>query len=94
MSIFSRKKPDPALVERLETLEREIRNLRLDWSEAYDKIARMMGRIAKREGALLAREEALSPAAQEPAGDTNTPPSTLDPISQQVLALRRRRGAP
>ena len=32
----------------LDTLERHSKNLRLEWSETYDKIQRLFGRIAKR----------------------------------------------
>lgn len=80
---FRRKEPSPDLIERIETLERGLRAIRLEWEETYDKVARMMGRIAKRQA--LAEK-----AAEDAPGSTIPGGVGLDPMSQAILARRRR----
>lgn len=85
--LFKRSEPSPDLDERLESLERQVKRLRLEWEDVYEKVARLMGRIAKRQALIQeaeTREDA--PGPPERAG------LPLDPISQQVLARRRLGG--
>jgi len=73
-------------VERIETLERAISGLRLEWSDTYEKIVRMMGRINKRAALVAAAAETIredAPGSTEPAG------VPTDPFSEQVRAIRR-----
>lgn len=83
---FKPKPASPDLVERIETLERGLRSLRLDWDDTYEKIARMMGRIAKRQ-ALAARAETAEDAPESSNGEG----PVLDDFSQRVLAQRSHR---
>jgi hypothetical protein len=83
---FKPKPAPPGLDERLETLERAVRSLRLDWEDTYEKIARLMSRIAKRQ-ALAARAETAEDAPESP----NAEGPALDDFSQRVLAQRSHR---
>jgi len=88
-----KKKPAPgylqrqlaALTLRLVTLERDQRNLKLDYLETYDKVQRLMSRVAKR-AALDNPAPVLKP---EPEHD---PYSHLDKISADIMR-RRANGA-
>lgn len=66
------------LEERLDRLERAIRDLHVDWDSTYEKFARLNGRLAKR-----AKRELETP---EPPDDG------LDPISRAILAERGDNG--
>lgn len=44
----TRSEPNGDLVERMEALERAIRNLKTDWDETYEKFSRLNARLAKR----------------------------------------------
>jgi hypothetical protein len=79
---FRRKDPSPDLLERIDALERGHKRMRLEWEETYDKVARMMGRIAKRAKLDETREDA--PGSTIPGG------MGADPMSQAILARRRR----
>ena len=84
---FRRKPASPDLLERIETLERGLRGLRLDWEDTYEKISRILSRISKR-AALAAARGAETP--EDAPQSTNAEQPALDPFSEQVLALRRR----
>ena len=43
--------------ERLGQLEREMKRLTLEWTDAYDRLKHMMGRVAKRSALLEKAEE-------------------------------------
>ena len=86
--LFRRSEPSPDLDERLESLERSVKRLRLEWEDVYEKVARLMGRIAKRQALITQAEE----TAQDAPGPLERPALGLDPISQQVLARRRAGG--
>jgi hypothetical protein len=85
---FTQKPASPDLRERLEVLERSFKSLRLEWDETYDRVSRLMGRIAKR--AALDQKRAEEASDVDP-GSTNGPPPDVDDFSKQVLALRRHR---
>lgn len=47
--MFSKtRKPDRDLIERIEKLEKSVRDIRLDWDDTYEKFARLNQRLAKR----------------------------------------------
>ena len=83
---FKQKPASPDLVERIETLERGLRNLRIDWDDTYEKLTRILGRITKRDA--LARARGAETPEDAP-GSHEPEPAATDPFSQQVLALRR-----
>lgn len=85
--LFRRSDPSPDLEERLDALERSVKRLRLEWEDVYEKVARLMGRIAKRQALISAAE-----TAEDAPGPPERPAMALDPISQQVLARRRASG--
>ena len=69
------------LCEEMAALQRDIRGLRLEWSETYDKIHRLFGRIAKRA--------ALdSPAPPPPLVPEVPAEPQIDEISAAILARR------
>lgn len=80
------KPDDPSLVERVETLERALKNLRLEWEETYDKLNHAVKRLQKRE-----RD---APGIEPPTEPGTDPLKDLDPISQAIWARRRRVSAP
>jgi len=61
-------------------LAREVRGLKLEYIELYDKVRHQMSRMAKRS-AVVTRER-IEEEVDEPTGDT------IDPISAKILALR------
>ncbi len=69
------------LTEQVSLLERSFRNLELDYLQTYDKVKRLMSRVAKR-------------AAIDHQPDTNETPliddkfSHMDPISAEILRRR------
>lgn len=90
MSLFGKKpasKPVQnamlAFSARLATLEREQRSLKLEFLETYDKVNRLMARVAKRA--------ALdNPKPPEPPEEALDEFSNLDPISAEIHRRRAR----
>ena len=87
MSIFGKKLTLERLQEDLakqkaitNDLEREVRGLRLEYIELYDKVRHQMSRMAKR--AAVDDRKQLELEGTEPDDDG------VDPISAQILALR------
>lgn len=82
------------LEERIEKLERGHRALDMEWSEHYDKIRHMFGRMAKRSAIIEKANEAEE--AQQEAGEPPDESPLLDGLSArqrllqaQILASRR-----
>ena len=80
-----------ARLMRLETLcddtARANKKLDLEFSELYDKVSRLMSRMARRYAHDLKENGGEQPL------DTETPPSDgLDPISREILQRRARLG--
>lgn len=63
-SIFNHLDRLRKLEERLETVEREVKNAVLDWDELYEKMRRLTGRVEKR-AALIERPEAAATPGTE-----------------------------
>jgi len=53
---------------RIDRLEHDVRMLRLEWEETYDKVHRLLGKVARRHGAMLAAEKR---ADEDAPGSTN-----------------------
>lgn len=91
MKLFKQSKPDPDLWEGLgrlrrsqEVLEGQMKQLKLEWDETFDKIRRLTSRLAKRDAIDKRRSEATN-------GDTSEPEfPQVDSITQKILARRNR----
>lgn len=70
------------LEERMNKLERRLRDIETDWTATYDKFHRLNMRIAKRVKA----EEERAEVAPEP---TNGPEVVPNPLAQQLLRRGR-----
>jgi hypothetical protein len=82
-------KADKDMVDRLETLERTVKGLRLEWEDAYDKMRTLTARFVKRAQRIEQHEEEEQQESGSPTGSP-TVARTLDPISQRILDRRRR----
>ncbi len=88
------------LQERLETVERDMRNLRLDWEATYEKIRTLMARLAKRAekldtaspGLATGESEEIVPAALSPTYSRLTPRQKQ--IQIQIMQRRKANGGP
>jgi aromatic ring-opening dioxygenase catalytic subunit (LigB family) len=79
-----------AIVERLETVERGLRNLSTDWLEFEEKVQRKVWRAAKTK-ALDAPPEEPDATAAAPPEELDPALRHLDPVSRKIVQLRRRR---
>jgi len=70
-----------ALTEQVNLLERSFRNLELDYLQTYDKVKRLMSRVAKRAAIDDRRPD-------EPELETQDKFSHLDPISADIMRRR------
>lgn len=83
MSLFSRKaKPNDDLDLRLSKLEREVRDLYIDWTQTYEKFSRMYARLHKRLKDEQKRAEDDSGEPIEAAGDGR---HTTNPLAARLL---------
>jgi len=87
MSIFGDKKALGRILDRLATiddsissLERNYRNLELEYIDLYDKVKRQMSRMAKRNA--VDNKELLE------LPEIPDPDDGVDPISRSILARR------
>lgn len=92
MGLFGKKKDSPLLEERLfrlesknDELDRELRGLRLEYIELYDKVSHQMSRMAKRYTAA----QKTDPDPPDP-NSSDSPSDTLDPISRSIMLRRAR----
>jgi len=69
------------LTEQVSLLERSFRNLELDYLQTYDKVKRLMSRVAKR----AAIDEPTGGDAELPIQDKF---SHLDPVSAEIMRRR------
>lgn len=75
--------------ERLEKLEHEIKALRWEWDDAYDKLRTLTARFAKRAQQIEKHEAMVQTAAASPTGST-TATSVLDPMTKRILERRQK----
>lgn len=71
---------------RILALEADMKSLRSEWEDLYDKVLRLLRRLNKRAQDLQAREETPEDAPEP----TNGGPMGIDPISAKILARRAR----
>lgn len=95
MRIFSRKPradevTPPASVldlqQRMERLERDIRDLKTDWNTTYDKFHSLTMRMRKRA---KIEEEKLEKGPEDPPGDANGDRRVSNPLAEQLLRRGR-----
>lgn len=74
-----------SLADRVASLERQSREIQLEWDNAFQKLRRIMGR--------LDRYRALDEAREEPSDEssTNSPSPSMDDEMQRADILRRAR---
>jgi len=80
---FSNKKASPDLTEVQESiasLKRDFQNLEFEWSNAYDKLRKMMQRVAKR----------AEVAEKAPDGNDPDPPPSLQMENGQLMPMGGR----
>jgi DNA anti-recombination protein RmuC len=81
--------------ERLEKLEKTIRNLEVEWTEVYNKFRTLQMRVAKQVQRLDANSSQEEPQKAEGDGVVRTA-SSLSPrmqrIQEEILERRRRGG--
>ncbi len=95
MGIFLSSKDVNSLSKRVDQLETDIRQLKLEWLSTYDKFRSILARIAKREERARAMDDAEPSAGFQEATPGNGPvASSLDPISAKILARRNRMRPP
>jgi len=88
MAIFGKNRATNALVEQVgalteqvSLLERSFRNLELDYLQTYDKVKRLMSRVAKRAAIDHPIDHAVDPEIQDQF-------SHMDPISADIMRRR------
>jgi hypothetical protein len=86
-NIFRQKPAYPDLEDRLELCERQLKAIRLEWEDTYERITRLMGRIAKRQALEARRAETAEDAPEDAIPEQRE----LDPFSQKILAQRHAR---
>lgn len=103
MSIFSRSKPEANqerhsyavldLAERMDRLERQMRDLTTDWNAQYDKFHRLNMRLAKRQKAIEEHEDAETreTAPENGSRATNSAPPDMNPLAAALLLRGRTR---
>lgn len=78
----------------LDKLEREVKSLRLEWEESYDKLHHLMARITKRQKAAQTEQETLQDASQSTNGREAGGPLPPAPagMHNRLMAMRSRHG--
>jgi hypothetical protein len=75
---------------RLDKLESDLRMMRGEWEDTYERVMRALRRLNKRAQDMDKREEREQESAQEPPGATIPGMPSLDPISAAIIARRSR----
>lgn len=74
-----RQKPGRDWEDRLERVERRVRDIETDWAQTYDKFHRLSMRLAKR-----VKDEEKT-AEDAPQGQNGPRPTTSNPLAQRIL---------
>ena len=80
----------PDVEERLLTLERQGRELKLEWESVHDKLVSLVARYNKRVERIASSERQAESENATPTGQTAVMPRAADPISQRILDRRQR----
>jgi len=70
-------------------LDRELRGLRLEYIELYDKVSHQMSRMSRRYDRAKKLEE-----IPEDVNNSDSPSEIPDPVSKRILARRQRISQP
>ena len=95
MSWFKSKKPPEDTTDRVERLEKAMRQLEIEWTDTYDKFRRLHMRVAKQVQRLDQAPEGETTQREE--GDENNPSGSGPSLSerhkklQEQILLRRNR---
>lgn len=99
MRLFHRPKPEPEqprtspalldLQDRMERLERIVRDLKTDWAQEYDKFHRLNMRLAKRQKALDGEIEPNEPRSANRPGSSDGERVIQNPLAAQLLRKGR-----
>jgi len=76
------------LLARFDRFETELKGIRLEWNDVYDKVAHLYDRTRKRITALRKAEDRSS----EPNGDGGDPQPTGPKTHAEIMALARQKG--
>jgi hypothetical protein len=74
------------LGQRLADMEAEVRRIRLEWHDAFDRLDRIAGRLSKRA------ERAATAAAADAAATEGDPQEVAPPNGALAQVMRRRSG--
>lgn len=92
---FKAKKRLSELEERVETLERTCKQVRLEWDDAYERMIKLQQRITKRAQVVERAEAEEAEDEVEQSGTVDESALTMTPrqrtIQAQILAQRGRR---
>jgi len=96
---FTRPKPEPHreraslavidLTERLEVVERKLRDLETDWNQTYDKFHRLSMRLAKRAKTIEQAEDGSEKTPEDRSGGPNGGTRIQNPLAMQLLSRGR-----
>jgi hypothetical protein len=86
-------KMPPDVEERLLTLERQARELRLEWEFAHDKLVTLVARFNKRAERIAASERPEEVENATPTG-SQTESFAAHPMQQRILQRRSRLTGP
>lgn len=71
-------RPDPQLLERMDKLERKVRDIQVDWELTFEKFQKLAARLAK-------RAERAEAASQDAPGPTNGDRVIHNPLAARLL---------
>jgi hypothetical protein len=86
-------KEPPDLEERLGSVERQLKDMRLEWELTHDKLVTLVARFNKRAERIAQSEtveESNLPSNAIPTGRPIATGSQPDPMSARILARRQR----
>jgi hypothetical protein len=94
MSWFKSKKPPEDTTDRVERLEKAMRQLEIEWTDTYDKFRRLHMRVAKQVQRLDQAPETETTQREE--GDSPEQTGSLSErqrkLQEQILLRRNRSG--
>lgn len=94
MWFWRQKEPSPTLRrlhDRMDELEHQVKTLDLEWSDTYDKLRHIIGKIAKRSARM--EEQTAAEGLEAAAAPAVVPGPQMSPDRAYALEqIRKRRG--
>ena len=91
---FRQKEPSRALrqlADRVDELEHQVKSLDLEWSDTYDKLRHIMGKIVKRDARM--QEQTAQEASEVLPAPGGAPDPRVNPERAYALSqIAKRRG--